>query len=58
MKATADGEYTNEYVITHLQPDTIYDIKLQSFNSKFASDFSRIMNGRTGGMNCSFITYI
>ncbi|KAJ8938581.1 hypothetical protein NQ318_013635 [Aromia moschata] len=47
IKATVDGEHVREYVITHLQPDTIYDIKLQSFNSKFASDFSPIMNAST-----------
>lgn len=49
MKATVDGEDTREYVITHLQPDTIYDVKLQSFNSKFASEFSPIMKARTEG---------
>lgn len=50
MKATADGEHTREYVITHLQSDTIYEIKLQSFNSKLASEFSAIMIARTQGM--------
>lgn len=49
MKATVDGENTREYVITHLQPETIYDIKLQSFNSKLASEFSPIMKARTEG---------
>uniref|UniRef100_A0A6P7FCX6 Interference hedgehog n=1 Tax=Diabrotica virgifera virgifera TaxID=50390 RepID=A0A6P7FCX6_DIAVI len=48
MKATADGRDTREYIITHLQPDTIYDVKLQSFNSKYASEFSGIMKARTG----------
>ncbi|XP_018572670.1 interference hedgehog isoform X3 [Anoplophora glabripennis] len=56
MKATVDGENTREYVITHLQPDTIYDIKLQSFNSKFASDFSPIMKARTGTNQSSMTT--
>lgn len=51
MKATADGESTREYLLTHLQPDTIYDIKLQSFNAKFASEFSPIMKARTEGKN-------
>lgn len=51
MKATADGENTREYLLTHLQPDTIYDIKLQSFNAKFASEFSPIMKARTEGKN-------
>ncbi|XP_057651009.1 interference hedgehog-like isoform X2 [Diorhabda carinulata] len=50
MKATADGKDTREYVITHLQPDSIYDVKLQSFNSKYASDFSGIMKAKTGAL--------
>lgn len=53
MKATVDGEYTREYIITHLQADTIYDIKLQSFNLKLASEFSAIMKARTEG-KCYF----
>ncbi|KAJ8912662.1 hypothetical protein NQ315_012738 [Exocentrus adspersus] len=48
MKATVDGEDIREYVITHLQPDAIYDVKLQSFNSEFASEFSPIMKAKTG----------
>lgn len=58
MKATADGEHTREYVITHLQPDTIYDIKLQSFNLKFASEFSPIMKARTEGKSPIIITLL
>ncbi|KAJ8927158.1 hypothetical protein NQ314_020431 [Rhamnusium bicolor] len=53
MKATVDGESIREYVITHLHPDTIYDVKLQSFNSKFASIFSPIMNARTAANHTS-----
>ncbi|KAG5882564.1 hypothetical protein JTB14_011765 [Gonioctena quinquepunctata] len=47
MKATVDGENTTEYIISHLQPGSIYDVKLQSFNSKYASEFSPIMKART-----------
>ncbi|CAH1174054.1 unnamed protein product [Phaedon cochleariae] len=49
MKATVDGENTREFVLSYLVPDTIYDIKLQSFNSKHASEFSPIMKARTEG---------
>lgn len=58
MKATADGENTRVYVLTHLKPDTIYDIKLQSFNATFASEFSPIMKARTKGKNFSFFIKI
>lgn len=47
MKATVDGHLTNSYVLSHLQPDTVYDIKLQSFTSKSASEFSSIMKVKT-----------
>ncbi|XP_008192347.1 interference hedgehog isoform X1 [Tribolium castaneum] len=49
-KATVDGPQTNSFVLSHLQPDTVYDIKLQSFNSKSASDFSSIMKAKTLGL--------
>ncbi|XP_060531354.1 interference hedgehog-like isoform X2 [Cylas formicarius] len=48
MKTTVDGDGTRNFVITHLHPETSYDIKLQSFNSKLASEFSQLMKGRTG----------
>ncbi|XP_044255166.1 interference hedgehog-like isoform X3 [Tribolium madens] len=49
-KATVDGPQTNSFILSHLQPDTVYDIKLQSFNSKSASDFSSIMKAKTLGL--------
>lgn len=55
MKATVDGETVREYVITHLQPDTIYDVKLQSFNTKGASEFSQIIKARTSSTYCNDI---
>ncbi|CAH1962264.1 unnamed protein product [Acanthoscelides obtectus] len=49
MKVTIEGADKDEfeYYLNYLQPDTIYDIKLQSYNSKFPSDFSPIMKART-----------
>ncbi|XP_017787344.1 PREDICTED: interference hedgehog-like isoform X2 [Nicrophorus vespilloides] len=47
MKATVEDEKTNTYIITHLIPDTVYDIKLQSFNSKMAGLFSPILKQKT-----------
>nr|CAI5850888.1 unnamed protein product [Callosobruchus analis] len=49
MKVTVEGANADEYeyYLNYLQPDTIYDIKLQSYNSKFPSDFSPIMKART-----------
>lgn len=48
MKTTVDGESTKSYIITHLQPDTFYEVKLQSFTMKSASEFSPIMKAKTG----------
>jgi hypothetical protein len=50
MREVVDGQHTNSYILTHLQPDTVYDIKLQSFTSKSASDFSAIMKAKTLGV--------
>lgn len=46
-KATVEGEQTRSYVITHLQPDTMYDIKVQSFTTNSASHFSHILKRKT-----------
>ncbi|CAG9763006.1 unnamed protein product [Ceutorhynchus assimilis] len=48
MINTVEGEDARSYVLNYLQPESIYDIKLQSFNQKLASEFSPIMKGRTG----------
>lgn len=47
MKATVEGEAVRSYVIRHLQPDTVYDIKLRSFTTKSGSEFSPIMKAKT-----------
>ena len=47
VKATVEGEQTRAYIITHLLPDTPYDIKLQSFTVGAASDFSAIRTHKT-----------
>lgn len=47
MKVTVDGDSVNSYVITHLKTNTVYDIKIQSFTSKSASEFSPIVKGNT-----------
>jgi len=47
IKATVEGEQTRQYIITHLLPDTSYDIKLQSFTVGAASDFSLIRTHKT-----------
>ncbi|XP_014257268.1 interference hedgehog-like isoform X2 [Cimex lectularius] len=47
IKATVEGENTRNFVITHLAPDTAYDIKLQSFTVGAASDFSAILTHKT-----------
>ena len=47
IKATVEGEAQRSFVITHLQPDTSYDIKLQSFTVGAASDFSIILTNKT-----------
>ncbi|KAL1489869.1 hypothetical protein ABEB36_013797 [Hypothenemus hampei] len=49
MISTVEGADVRDYVINYLQPETSYDIKLQSFNQKLASEFSPLMKGRTGG---------
>lgn len=47
IKATVEGESQRSFIITHLQADTSYDIKLQSFTVVSASDFSSILTHKT-----------
>jgi hypothetical protein len=54
MKATVEGENARSYVITHLLPDSAYDIKLQSFTVGGASDFSRILTHKTQSKKITF----
>lgn len=47
MKDTVEGQDGRSHVITHLQADTMYDIKLQSFTTNSASEFSAILKQKT-----------
>lgn len=49
MITTVEGKDVTSFIVNYLQPETSYDIKLQSFNQKLASEFSPLMKGRTGG---------
>lgn len=48
-KATVDGQHIRSYVISHLDPNTIYEIRMQTFDSKHASDLSQKMHTKTSG---------
>jgi len=48
-KAIVDGQDTRVFVVTHLTPDTSYDLKLQSFTVHEASNFSTILTHKTFG---------
>lgn len=49
-KAIVDGQDTRTFVVTHLSPDTSYDLKLQSFTVHEASNFSTILTHKTFGI--------
>ncbi|XP_063911285.1 interference hedgehog-like isoform X3 [Zophobas morio] len=53
--ATVDGPNTTSYVLSYLQPDTVYDIKLQSFTSKGASHCSQIKQVKTLGVSTTTV---
>lgn len=46
-KATSLGSNTRSHIITHLLPDTSYDIKMQCFNVAGTSNFSNIVSNKT-----------
>ena len=46
-KATSLGSNTRSHIITHLLPDTSYDIKMQCFNVAGTSNFSNIVTNKT-----------
>ena len=46
-KATVDGERARSFVIVGLEPDTIYDIKMQTFTSTATSEHSSVMHQKT-----------
>lgn len=47
LKITVDGEQTRNYTINYLQPDTSYDMKIQSYTTSGVSDFSPILKQKT-----------
>lgn len=47
FKVTVEGANTRTHTITHLLPDTSYDIKMQCFNVAGTSDFSNIYTIKT-----------
>ncbi|XP_011183135.1 interference hedgehog isoform X1 [Zeugodacus cucurbitae] len=47
LKATVDGQHTRKFKIDLLEPGTVYEFKLQSFNALAASEFSAILQGNT-----------
>lgn len=48
-KVTVLGGNTRSHIVTHLLPETHYDLKMQAFNMQGTSDFSRILTVRTQG---------
>ncbi|KAG8178123.1 hypothetical protein JTE90_020828 [Oedothorax gibbosus] len=47
LKVTVLGSNTRSHIISHLLPDTGYDIKMQCFNIAGTSDFSNIYTSKT-----------
>ncbi|XP_035204831.1 cell adhesion molecule-related/down-regulated by oncogenes-like [Stegodyphus dumicola] len=47
LKVTVLGANTRSHIISHLLPDTGYDIKMQAFNDAGPSDFSNIYTCKT-----------
>ncbi|XP_050421794.1 interference hedgehog-like [Adelges cooleyi] len=48
-KALVEGQDARTFVVTHLSPNTSYDLKLQSFTVHEASNFSAIFTHKTLG---------
>ncbi|XP_050539272.1 interference hedgehog-like [Daktulosphaira vitifoliae] len=48
-KAIVDGQDARTFIVTHLSPNTSYDIKMQSFTVREASNFSAIFINKTYG---------
>lgn len=47
VKTTVEGKYATNITISHLQPDTMYEFKVQSFSVDAASEFSKILREKT-----------
>ena len=50
LKTTVEGKNSTRIVISHLQPDTTYEFKVQSFSVDAASEFSKILREKTKKM--------
>jgi len=48
-KVTVLGSNTRSHIVTHLLPETHYDLKMQAFNMQGTSEFSRIVTAKTLG---------
>lgn len=57
-KAIVEGEDARTFIVTHLSPDTSYDLKLQSFTVHEASNFSAILTHKTFSMYTYVLTLI
>ncbi|XP_043490484.1 interference hedgehog-like [Polistes fuscatus] len=47
VKTTVEGKNSTNITISHLQPDTTYEFKVQSFSVDAASEFSQILRQKT-----------
>ncbi|KAG7198695.1 hypothetical protein KM043_001691 [Ampulex compressa] len=47
VKTTVEGKDSSNMTISHLQPDTTYEFKVQSFSVDAASEFSKILRQKT-----------
>ncbi|OXU22478.1 hypothetical protein TSAR_005968 [Trichomalopsis sarcophagae] len=47
IKTTVEGKNSTNITISHLQPDTTYEFKVQSFSVDAASEFSQILRQKT-----------
>uniref|UniRef100_A0ABD2WU34 Interference hedgehog n=1 Tax=Trichogramma kaykai TaxID=54128 RepID=A0ABD2WU34_9HYME len=47
IKTTVEGRNATNITIAHLQPDTAYEFKVQSFSVSAASEFSQILKQKT-----------
>ena len=48
-KVTVLGTNTRSHIVTHLLPETHFDLKMQAFNMQGTSEFSRIVTAKTLG---------
>ncbi|GLH11707.1 Interference hedgehog [Gryllus bimaculatus] len=47
LQVTVEGESEREFTLSHLEPNTAYEVKVQSFNLDSASNFSNIRAQKT-----------